>query len=216
MTTSPGGRPEQDAGVGFALRVPPSWFELDLSPATRDAAAAALVDGRVREQPDLRPHRATVSRLLREQAREAWDAGARYCACLVEPTEDGPVTASVTVSVVAGPLGVDPAGQAYLDALMAPLVSKERAGEDDTWLAVDAVELPGGLGAARAWGVEDLDLPHEAGWLRVVQLQQLVPVPGVNRVVVLTCTSPVLPLTDVLLDLFTAVAETLEVVRTPR
>lgn len=59
------------AGAGFAVTVPPSWFELDLAPATRDGSIAALVDARVRDQPELREHRSEITRLLRQQAREA-------------------------------------------------------------------------------------------------------------------------------------------------
>jgi hypothetical protein len=200
-------------GGGFAITVPPSWFELDLAPATRDSAIGALVDERVRDSPELREHRSEISRILRQQAREAWDAGARFCACMVEPTDEGPITASVTVSVVPGPLGVAPGGQEHLDALLAPLQPKAAKDEDDTWREVRVIEVPGTPGAARAWGVEDVDLPEDAGWVRVVQLLQLVPVPGSDRVVLLACSSPVLVLADVLIDLFHAVADTLSVVR---
>jgi hypothetical protein len=204
----------QDEAVGFAVTVPPSWFELDLAPATRDSAIGALVEDRVREQPELREHRSTISRLLRRQAQDAWDSGARFCACMVEPTDDGPITASATVSIVPGPLGVSPDDTAYLDALMAPLTAKTAKDEDDTWREVAPLELADGMTAARSWGVEDVDLPQDSGWVRVVSLLQLVPVPGSNRVVVLTCSSPVLPLAEVLVDLFSAIADTLQVVRT--
>jgi len=49
------------------------------------------------------------------------------------------------------------------------------------------------------------------GLLRTVVMQTLVPLPGVDRVLVLTCSSPVLPLTDDLLDLFDAISSTLEI-----
>lgn len=201
-------------GAGFAVTVPPSWFELDLAPATRDSAIATLVDERVRDQPELREHRSEISRILRQQAREAWDSGARFCAGMVEPTDEGPITASALVSIVPGPLGVEPGGQAHLEALLAPLAPRQAAGQDDTWREVSVVEVPGTAGAARAWGVEDVDLPMDGGWVRVVQLLQLVPVPGSNAVVLLACSSPVVPLADVLVDLFHAVADTLRVVRT--
>ena len=132
---------------------------------------------------------------------------------MVEPTEEGPITASATVSVVPGPLGVAPGSQEHLDALLAPLAPKQARSVDDTWREVDVVELEGTPGAPRAWGVEDVDLPQDAGWVRVVSLVQLVPVPGTGAVVLLTCSSPVLPLADVLLSLFHAVADTLRVVR---
>ena len=205
--------PLPDGGIGFAVTVPPSWFELDLAPATRDRSLSALVEQRVRDVPQLREHRSTVSRLVRRQAREAWDSGARFCAVLVEPSDDGPITASITVSVVAGPLGVRPGGQDQLEALLAPLARKTAAGDDDTWREVRALDVPDSGPAARAWGVEDVDLPQDAGWVRVVSMVQLAPVPGTDRVVVLSCSSPVLPLSDALIDLFHAVCDTLHVVR---
>lgn len=201
-----------DEGAGFAVTIPPSWFELDLAPATRDSSLADLVDQRIRDVPELREHRSTITRMLRQQAREAWDSGARFCACMVEPDDEGPITASVTVSIVPGPMGVRRGGQEHLEALLAPLQPKTAKDADDTWRSVTAVELADGTPAARAWGVEDVDLPQDAGWVRVVSLLQLAPVPGTNRVVLLACSSPVLPLAEVLLDLFSAVADTLQVV----
>lgn len=205
--------PLPDGGIGFALTVPSSWFELDLAPATRDRSLSALVEQRVRDVPQLREHRSAISRLVRRQAREAWDSGARLCACMVDVSDDGPITASITASVVAGPLGIRPGGQAQLDALLAPLVPKVAADEDDTWREVRALDVPDSGPAARAWGVEDVDLPQDAGWVRVVSMVQLAPVPGTDRVVVLSCSSPVLALSDALIDLFHAVCDTLRVVR---
>jgi hypothetical protein len=199
-------------GPGFAVTVPPSWFEVDLAPATRDAAIACLVDDRVRDSAELRPHRSAITGLLREQARQAWEAGARWCAVMVEPTDEGPITASATVSVVPGPLGQTAGTAAHAAALLAPLAPKTAASEDDTWRDVVPVDLDGVPGA-RAWGVEDVDLPEDRGWVRTVSLQQLLPVPGSDRVVLLACSSPVLPLADVLHDLFAAIADSVRVVR---
>lgn len=205
--------PGLDPGVGFSITVPPSWFELPLDPGTRDERIATLVRERVGEVADLRPHRSTITRLLRDQARDAWDAGARWAAGMVEPTEEGPITASAVVSVVPGPLGVRTDDQGYLDALLAPLSPKTAASDDDTWRRVAVVDLPDGLRASRSWGLEDVDLPDGAGWVRCVQMLQLVPVPGTQRVLLVACSSPVLPLAEVLLDLFEAVCSTLRIVR---
>lgn len=207
-------RPAVLDGAGFAVTVPPSWFELDLAPATRDRSLRALVEERVREQPELREHRSTLVRLLRDHARQAWDDGARFCACMVEPTDEGPITASVTVSLVAGPLGVASGAPEQLDALLAPFVPRTARSDDDTWRRVAVVELADTSSAARAWGVEDVDLPQDAGWVRVVSLTQLVPLQDRPTVVLLSCSSPVVALADALLELFTAVADTLRVVRT--
>lgn len=205
-------RSDLPPGTGFSIVVPSSWFEVDLVPATRHATINALVDERMQHVPQLREHRATIVRLLRTAARDAWSAGARYCACLVDPTDEGPVTASVTVSVVTGPLGVRPDEPAYLEAVRAPLTPKAAKDADDTWREVRAIEVSGAGPGVRAWGVVDVELPEDVGWLRVVQMLQFAPVPGLNRVVLVTCTSPVLPLAEPLLDVFDAICGTLQVV----
>lgn len=199
-------------GPGFTLTVPSSWFELDLAPATRDAAIATLVEQRVAEVPDLRPHRATIARLLRTQAREAWEAGARFCGALVDPTEDGPITAAVTVSIVTGPLGVRAGSPEQFAALVAPLTIKQAAHADDTWLEVHACEVRGAGQAARSRGVEDIDLPEDAGVVRVVSMQVLAPIPGTTSVLLVSCSSPVIELAEPLLDVFDAICGTLTVI----
>lgn len=201
-----------DDGVGFTITVPTSWFEVDLAPATRDATIAQLVEERVSTVPELREHRSTIARILRTQSREAWESGARFCACMVEPTEDGPIPASVTVSVVRGPAGLRPGDAAHTAALLAPFTVKTASGPDDTWREVGAVEVPGALVGARAWGVEDVDLPEDAGWVRVVTMLQMAPVPGTDQVVLVTCSSPVVDLADALLDVFDAICGTVTVV----
>jgi hypothetical protein len=199
--------------MGFALRVPSSWFELDLVPSTRNASINSLVEERLKGVPEMLPHRATIVRLLRGAARDAWASGARYCACLVDPTDEGPVSASVTVSVVTGPLGVRPGDPAYAEALRAPLHPKLATSAEDTWRDVAAVDVPGATRGVRAWGVVDVEIPEDAGWVRVVQMLQFAPVPDANRVVLVTCTSPVLSLTEALLDVFDAICGTLRLVR---
>src|SRR5206468_2143265 len=76
--------PALDASIGFSLRVPPNWFELDVHPATRDASARELVRTRIAEVPELQGRRAEITRLLQEQAASAWEAGAVYCAAMAE------------------------------------------------------------------------------------------------------------------------------------
>lgn len=204
------------AGVGFSVRLPRGWRPLPLDPDTRRSGLEDLLD-EVRRAPELREHRTTIARLLREQTAQAWASGAVYGASMVEPTPDGPITASAVVQVVPGPLGV-PAAE-LLDALAAPLppVPRSPGGSDDEpWRSTGLVEVAtttgGTVTAVRAVGVEDVDLPDDdggtVGTVRLVLLQLLVPLPHA-RTLLLTCTSPVLPLQDVLLELFTAVAETL-------
>lgn len=212
MTASDATAPVLPAGVGFSLRVPPGWRELPLDPARRLSALQELLD-EVRRDPQLREHRTTIARLLQEQTEQAWESGAVFAASMVEPTDDGPILASAVVQVVPGPLGV-PADE-LLEALAAPLPPVGRTADDEPWRQTSFVDVPtsagGSVRAVRAQGVDDVELPdgdRVAGVVRLVLLQLLVPLPH-GRTLMLTCSSPVLPLHDVLLDLFDAVAGTL-------
>lgn len=197
-------------GVGFSLRVPDSWFQVEVDPRTRQAALEELVERQVRDVPELREHRTTVARILREQAQHAWDSGVAFCACMVDPTEDGPIVASVTVSVLSALGGVGKGSADRLIALAAPFTPRVATSADDTWREVSTVEVEGLGTAVRAWGVQDVELPEGAGILRVVLLQTIAPLPG-GRALLVTCSSPVLPLTEALLDVFDAVSGTLRV-----
>lgn len=204
--------PQLPPGVGFALTVPPSWLEIDVAPETRASSLEALVEQQVRDVPELREHRTALGRLLREQAEQAWAAGSSYCASMIEPTEDGPVVASAVVLVVPAPVGV--ASGSVLEAVAAPLVPRARKAADEPWREVERVEIPGADGAVRAFGLEDVELPDGAGVVRTVTMQTLVPLPA-QRVLLLTCSSPVVDLAEDLLDLFDAISGTLEVVEAP-
>lgn len=200
------------ATAGFSLAVPRSWFEIDLRPSTRDASIAALVDTRVRDVPALADQRAAVVRLLRTVAREAERAGAVYCAAMAEPVDGLGLTASVTVSLLdAGAGGVVPRDAR---GIAASLRAKAARGPDDTWRTVRLVDLPGAGPAARATGVEDVDLPERGGWVRCVTMETLVPVPGApGRVALVACSSPSLHLAEAMHDLFDAVSSTFTFVR---
>ncbi len=203
---------DDSTALGFSLTVPTSWFEVDVRPGRRDAGIRALVEARVREQPELWEQRTGIIRLLREQARRAFEAGAVYCACMVEPTDEGPITASVTVSLVAGPLTASSDDPDRVTPLLERLRPVEPSSPDDVWSRPGVTEIDGVGTCARSCGVEDLQLPDEAGWIRSVVMQTFVPVPDDRRVLLVTCSSPVLPLADELLDLFDAVTSTLRLV----
>jgi hypothetical protein len=197
--------------LGFAIAVPGSWFEIDLRPATRDTSIGSLVAERVRDVPELREHRGTITRMLRRQARTAAEGGAVYCACMVEPTDEGALPASITVTLAPGPLaGGD--DEARFDALVASLTAKEPKNDDDTWSRVSTVTIPEIGRCARTHGIEDIDLPDNAGWIRVVSMQTFAALPGRNRVVIVSCSSPVLPLADAWFDVFDAITGTLRLV----
>lgn len=207
------------AGVGFALTVPASWYEIELRPGLREPAIRSLVDARVRDVPQLRDHRSAIAKLLRAVAGQAWDSGARYAAGLVEPTADGPLTASVTVTTLPAPPhgpGHHPDDGDSLTVLLDRLTVRPLPpGSDPTtraWTEVGTVDLGETGQAARVHGVEDVDAPGGAGPVRVALMQTFVPVLGRNAVLLISCSSPVVALAETWFDLFDAITGTFRVV----
>lgn len=206
--------PRLDVGVGYTIRVPGSWFEVDVRPATRAASATDLVNARITDLPELRERRADIVRLVRKQAADAWDAGAVYCAVMAEPVADGLLPACVTVSFVAGPADARSDAEDRLGPLLAPLKPRPAKGEDDPWTEVTTLELPEAGPAARAYGVEDVEDPASGRALRVVTMQTFVPLPDVNRVAIVSCSSPAVEVAPALIDVFDAVTGTFRLFRT--
>lgn len=194
---------------GFSITVPHSWFELDVRPATRDALARELVERRVREQPELWEHRAELTRVLRRQARDAWDAGAVYCACFVIVLDDSLVPGALSVSVVPPPVG-----GASLDAISEELPSREADDDAGTWMMRSVVELPGIGRVARSEGVTDVEVPG-GGWMRTIVHRTFVPLDA-DRLLLISGASAAIDLAEPLLELFAAVVGTLVLVPADR
>ena len=191
---------DRTTSTGFALTVPRDWYEIGLLPSTREAALRSLVYERTRQLPELRAMRADIVRLVREFAVRAYDAGAVYCACFVTPTDAGPITGSLTVTVIDPPPGPD---HAQLDRLLDLL-------ERPDGPSVAVVDLPLVGQVARTYGLEDVPMP-EGGAVRSVVMQTFVPL-GDGRLALVTGSSPVLWLEDSLLDLFDAVTSTFQLI----
>jgi hypothetical protein len=194
--------------LGFSITVPDSWFEVDVDPATRDDSIRRLVEDRVRGHQPMWEARHGITRILRQQAHRAWEAGATYCACLVQPTDDGAITASVVVSLVRGPVGAtdsgDPTG--YLIERLTPVPR-----DGDVFTAVTSADIPGVGHCARSYGVEDVQV-DDGGYIRTVFMQTMVPTPGFNKVFLVSASSPVVALAAELHDLFDAVTGTFRLV----
>jgi hypothetical protein len=191
--------------TGFALSVPDSWFEVDVHPDTRNASIQELVSERLRDVPELFEHRATIARALRSAARSAYAAGAVYCGTMVQGLDGAVLTATVTVTLVDAP--DDKTG---VETIAQQLTAVPRSGPDATWREVVYAELPEVGRVPRTQGVDDVTMPEGSGWIRTILMQTFVPVPGPKstRVAVITCSSPILPLADEMLDLFDAVTST--------
>jgi hypothetical protein len=194
--------------LGFTITVPDSWFELDVAPATRDESIRRLVEDRMRGDDELWRARSGIIRLLREEAAKAHEAGATYAACMAHPTDDGPITASVVVSLVRGPVGATEHGDPAT-YLLDRLTSVPRT-DDGRFTTVATVELEGAGTCARSYGIEDVELL--GGYARTVFMQTMVPVPRMNKVFLVSASSPVVPLAAELHDLFDAVTSTFRLV----
>ncbi|MCA2214466.1 hypothetical protein [Jidongwangia harbinensis] len=190
------------APTGFTLAVPPTWFEVDVHPNTRDGSINSLVRQRVRQMPELRTHRTALVRALRGAARTAHAHGAAYCGVMVDGLGGALLTATVTVSVVAAPGEVASVGE-YLRPV-------GRTGDDRPWRVVEQVDLPHVGRVTRTRGVEDVTLPEGAGWIRAALLQTFVPFPGPGqaRVALVTGSTPIVALAAEMHDLFDAVTAT--------
>jgi hypothetical protein len=199
-TTPPAGPPTGAAPSGFALSIPPNWYEVDVHPNTRNSAINALVAQRTKAVPELFAHRSTLVRALRAAARTAYSHGAVYCGVLAEGFGSALLTGSVSVSVAEAPDGSGPVGD-YLRPL-------PRTGENSRWRIVEQTELPHVGRVTRTRGVEDISLPDGTGWVRTAVLQTFVPIPETSRVALITGSSPVLPLATEMLDLFDAITST--------
>lgn len=191
--------------LGFVISVPQSWYELELRPGLREQAIGRLVAERVRGNEELWAQRRTIERLLLDHAARAWDSGATYAAGFSLPTEAGPVTGSLTVTLVDDPDG---------GAVLAPEERFRQVPRTSDPLAPYAlttmVDLPTIGACPRSSGIDDAALP-EGGLVRHVFMVTAVPVPEHRRTFLVSASSPVLPLADALLDLFDAVTSTFRV-----
>ena len=197
------------AAQAFAVRLPPSWFEIDLWRATRTGELARAVDRRIEQTPELAPVRGAVLRFLREVAVDAERRGMVFAAAVAEPLEGGELLVATAAGVVAAaPPGTDPHD---VDAVASQLTSvppTRTAAGNDTWRRVEVVRLPVGK-AVRVTAVE------ETAWadgrtVPCVSMHTLLPVPGEPAALDFVLTSPHAGLADAMLDLFAAITETLE------
>lgn len=196
--------------LAFVITVPETWYELDVHPATREESIRLLVDQRCRGNDAMWAARPGIRKALEEQARAAWEAGAVYCAGFADPTEDGPITGSVMVSLVHDPRAADDT----VDWLKESFRDVPRRGDDELapYAETSVVDLPGVGPCPRTSGIEDAPL-GEGHFVRGVTMLTAVPVPDHERVFLVAASSPVLPLVEPLLDLFDAVTGTFRVVR---
>lgn len=207
MGTDPGGAA---GNLAYTLTTPDSWVELDLQPATRERSIREAVERRTREVPELWEQRHAIRKLFIAEAERAHRSGAVACSSFTMPTDAGPVTGAMTVSLVADP-------GAGREDLRAELGFRERPRTDDPlapYAVTSVVELADGLSCPRSAGIEDVALDG-GHYLRQVFMTTAVPVPRFRSVFLIAASSPSLPLADALIDVFDAVSSSFRVVELP-
>jgi hypothetical protein len=206
---------------GFSIKVPEGWWEFEIRPDRRDEAIRLMVEERVRAVPEVAGRREVITSFLREQAAQAWSAGAAYIGCMAEDFGGSvPVTATMTVSLV-NTRGVDGAPSSSLPSdVVARLTPIPRKGPEDgadgggVWREVSTIDIPGVGPAARTRGVEDVAPGGHSRRMRVVLMQTFIPVPGDgSKIALVTGSSQVLDLVEAFLDVFDAVTSTFRFVR---
>lgn len=192
--------------TGFVMRVPETWVEFDVWRANHTGDLARLVDARVAETPELKPHRGALLKLLKEVAAHAERSGALYCAAMCDMSEEtGLLAASVMVLQNDGP--PDPRDNTVeaIASQVSSVVPSGSGGPDEPWRQVAIVEIPAGR-AVQVKGMEPA-VPGRPD-SQVVSMLTLVPVPGGGGVVTIVAMSPQVELADPMLDLFDAISST--------
>ncbi|MGW5654063.1 hypothetical protein [Streptomyces humi] len=197
--------------IGINVQVPSTWYEFDVHPATVNRSIREVVAARVKQRPELAPHRADLVRTLKKVAREARKGNVVYSGSMCEIVDDEPMVASLAVSVSAAVNETTGETAATgLDTLMGvlkPIAPGRRP--TDPWRRVRLVDLPDAGRAARTEGIEDIEIPDDNRSYRAVMMQTLVPFPGGSpRVAVISASTPQLALAEPMLELFDAITGT--------
>ncbi len=198
----------------FTLTLPANWCQLDLDPRTRTETIARLVEERIGTAPDqaMRDARRELTALLRRYARQAASHGAIYAALMDQEVGGRSLSASLLVAVGEAPR--DAAGAPVLDPVELGRIMSGLAGAGDPAAAdrppADLVETRAGT-AARLRRTTDSGVAGTDGSTVVTaETQYFVPVPGTDKVLALTFSTPNLPARQALEELFDAITGTLD------
>ncbi|MFJ3233689.1 hypothetical protein [Streptomyces sp. NPDC086787] len=195
----------------YGLRMPESWWNLDLDPSTRDASIRRRIMADIGDNvpADAREGLDSLIRAARRSAREAHARGALQFAGMFDVLEDGSfLIGNVMVLRHDLPEGATP-DLAELMLAFANHGAGNSLGKGTRARQTGVVELPHAGPAGRVTSVEDIDFYGRAS-IRVAIMQTIVPVPGTDSILVIAGTTPNLPLTDQFFDVFDAIAGTLK------
>ncbi|SQD94070.1 MULTISPECIES: hypothetical protein [unclassified Parafrankia] len=208
----------------FTITVPDNWFALDTQAARSSVAISRMAAARVRDHPRLAGQGSSVARILREAAAYADRRGAVYCAVMIEEVRGAGLSACLTVCLHSAQDDPDlrrssrhgrdlgrPARDLLRHGRVVPYLPSRR-----WWRRVGFVDLPAAGRAVRTCAFEQ-QRPMDGGpaAIRLV-MRTTVPIPGLDRVAVISCASPNTGLAPALHGLFEEVTATFRFIHDPQ
>jgi hypothetical protein len=186
----------------FRLALPLAWVELDLNPQTRAQSIAKIVEERGAAGQALGLNRNQLTEMLESIAAQAEAKNGVYAAFYSDILENAPVSASLIISIVPATGEPPPPGS---DAMsIARVLQQMVPSEIDTELRELAVGPA--LRVRR-----HMEAPIEGvGNVAIEDLQYVVVLPDLMRLALLDFSTPTVGLADLFVELFDAIAGTLE------
>ncbi|MCX4868356.1 hypothetical protein OHU11_35545 [Streptomyces sp. NBC_00257] len=184
----------------FGIAIPENWTEYDLHGDTlAERRAEMLRHAPQKETRDAINHTFRSARRIMEGARRR---GAVYAAGTTAMYEDGLLMAGLMVFSVKPPPGEDFSAKGIAEQFSATGRRRE-----NTTRTLTTATLPGVGPVGRMAGIEETEISDGVSY-KMVMTHTFVPVPGGERVLVITCFSPNIPLAEPLYDLFDAITST--------
>ncbi len=191
------GRPKD-----FRVATPNNWFSLNLDPRSMQRSITRLVEARVAPGPEFEGARRELTEVLRNVAADAAEQGAVHAFMLSDVIAGRPVSASLTCTLTT--TAEEPDLEDVSRQLRHAAKGRLRGAE------VTVIDLPAGSAVrSRERRIDDVPEPI-ARRVEVESLQYFVRVPDTNALLLLSFSTPNLPIADALVELFDAIAGSLE------
>ncbi|WP_295909837.1 hypothetical protein [uncultured Bifidobacterium sp.] len=196
-----------DQDIHFSMAIPDDWERMDLTGRGRRDYARVQAQ-RVAEQiPALASKRKVIENSLYHELTSSWAKGVRYGAAMTQPTADGILDASITVSILPEPPHHDE--ESVFEAISATVHENDEDSDGDDESDVSMINLPRAGRAVRVLGHRTLHPGEGSSSLKYSILQTFIPFGGrVVMVMGFTFSSDV---EDQLFELFDLITGTLSV-----
>lgn len=158
------------------MEIPDDWERMDLSGKGRRDYSRIQAQ-RVAEQiPALAGKRKVIENSLYRELTSSWARGVRYGATMSQPTADGILDASITVSILPEPPHHDE--ESVFDAISATVYENDEDSDGDDESDVSMINLPQAGRAVRVLGHRALHPGEGSSPLRYSVLQTFIPFGG--------------------------------------